>query len=272
VSRQLFFPNSVIWKVDREMALLLGGGRALLMQLAHPKVASGVADHSHFGEDPLDRLHRTMNTMWSIVFDDIDQTEAALRRVKTAHQNVRGVVREASGLPEGTTYDALDPELLLWVHATLVDSALTTYELFVQPLSARDKEQYYEGTMKLAALFEIPTGKVPPSLEAFDAYMRAMIDGDTLVVIPAARQLAGEILYPRPWTIRLAGPLFAFITAGLLPPKLREGYCLTWNERKSKKLGRLGLVIRGLLPMLPPALRIVPHARAAHSRLARATR
>lgn len=262
----------MIWKVDRERALLLGGGRALLMQLAHPKVASGVADHSRFLEAPLDRLRRTMNTMWSIVFDEAEQADVALRRVKTTHQKVRGAVKDSGRITEESGYDALDPELLLWVHATLIDSALVTYELFVESLSAGDRNRYYEESKKLAALFEIPAAQVPPSLAAFEAYMNTMIDGNTLVVIPTARRLADEILHPRPWRIRLAGPLFAFVTAGLLPPRLREQYRLTWNEQKAKKLRRLGLWVQRFLPLLPSGLRIVPHARAARKRLARASR
>lgn len=268
MERQFFSPDSAIWKIDREMALLLGGGRALLMQLAHPKVASGVVDHSHFREDPMGRLHRTMDTMWSIVFDEVDQAQAALQRVTETHDRVHGTVKGWSG-SRGEAYDARDPDLLLWVHATLVDSALVTYDRFVQPLTMRDKVRYYEDTEKLALLFEVPESRIPPSFEDFCVYMQKMIDSDALAVIPPARQLAEEILYPRPWLIRFAGPLFAFITAGMLPPKLREAYGLPWNESKEKWLNRIASTTRKLLPLAPPVVRIVPHARTAQKRLSR---
>ncbi|TMA12144.1 MAG: DUF2236 domain-containing protein, partial [Deltaproteobacteria bacterium] len=136
VGERFFSPEMTIWRIDREMALLLGGGRALLMQLAHPKVAAGVADYSHFREDPLARLYRTMNTMWSIVFDQESEARASLGRVTDIHRRVQGLIQAGEPLPPGTPYDALDPALLLWVHATLVDSALLTYDLFVEPLSS----------------------------------------------------------------------------------------------------------------------------------------
>lgn len=251
------------------MALLLAGGRALLMQLAHPKIAAGVADHSGFTEDPLGRLRRTTSAMWSIIFDEMEQAQASLQRVKDIHVRVHGILKERGIPPVGSSYDAQDPDLLLWVHATLVDSAILTYELFVRPLSAQDKAQYYDGTKTLARLFEVRECKIPVSLEAFDAYMRAMIAGDAISVGPTARALAKEILHPRPLVLKPGGPLYAFITVGLLPQRLRQAYGLKWNERKERKLRLLAALVRGMLPFVPSPLRIVPHARAAQKRLAR---
>lgn len=260
---RFFDPKSMIWRMDREMALLLGGGRALLMQLAHPKVASGVADHSRFKEDPIGRLHATMDTMWSIVFDERDQAQASLERVKNVHTRVRGTTKHGDVLPAGTPYDALDPDLLLWVHATLVDSAMVTYELFVSPLSQEDKSCYYDDSKKFARLFEIPGNKIPASLQSFNVYMEEMIGGNTISVGPAAREAAEEILHPRPFVLKMGGPLFAFITVGLLPPRLRDAYGLTWNSRKERRLRMLGTLVRSFLPFLPRLLRIVPQARTA---------
>ena len=118
------------------MVLLLAGGRALLMQLAHPKVAAGVAEHSHFKADPLGRLYRTMSAMWSIVFDETSAARASLEQVKSVHRRIHGIVSPAESLPFGTHYDALDIELLLWVHATLIDSAMVAYDHFRQAAGA----------------------------------------------------------------------------------------------------------------------------------------
>lgn len=257
----------MIWRVDREMVLLLGGGRALLMQLAHPKVAAGVSDHSRFRDDPLARLHRTMDIMWSIVFEEEPKARAALQAVNDTHRKVRGAVKEGEPLPKGAPYDALDPDLLLWVHATLVDSALRAYDLFVKPLSAPEKSQYYTGTKKLAVLFGIPEAIVPVSLEDFDHYMSEMISGDTIVVGPTAHALATEILHPRPLVLKMGGPLSAFVTTGLLPERLREAYGLRWNKRREQSFRLLAKIIRQFLPLIPAGLRIVPHARAAEKRL-----
>ena len=135
-SQHIFDPASKIWMVHREMVLLLAGGRALLMQLAHPKVAAGVAAHSRFQEDPLGRLYRTMSRMWSIVFDEEPQAREALRRVAMVHKRVRGNVPLDEPSHAGAAYDASDQELLLWVHATLIDSAMVAYNLFVEPLNS----------------------------------------------------------------------------------------------------------------------------------------
>ncbi len=261
-----FSPDTMIWRVNREMALLLAGGRALLMQLAHPKVAIGVAEHSHFKDDPLGRLHRTMSTMWSIVFDEVPKAGAAVERVKNVHRRVQGVVTSQESLPAGTPYDALDPQLLLWVHATLIDSAIVAYDLFVKALTPDEKSHYYEDSRKLAHLFEIPDSLVPSSWADFDAYIERMLTGSEITVGPAARSLAMDILHPNPWILKPAGPFFRFVTAGLLPEKLREAYGLGWNEQRHKRFNFVAKAIRGLLPMVPKPLRIVPNSRHAESR------
>lgn len=266
VDEGFFSPDSMIWQVDREMVLLLAGGRALLMQLAHPKVAAGVAEHSHFRGDPLGRLRRTMSAMWSIGFDETLAARASLEQVKSVHQRIHGIIPPDESLPFGTRYDALDVELLLWVHATLIDSAMVAYDLFVKRLAPDEKSRYYDDSKKLAHLFEIPETLVPGSLVEFDLYMDRMLSGDEIAVGPAACALAEEILYPRPWILRPAGPLFRLITAGLLPEQLQRGYGLGWNKRKEKTFRLIAESVRRLLLLVPGSLRIVPSARAAEKR------
>lgn len=248
------------------MALLLGGGRALLMQVAHPKIAAGVAAHSHFQRDPLLRLRRTMNTMWSVVFDEIDQARRSLDRVKNIHRTVRGEFAHPYIQPP-LTYSALDPELLLWVHATLVDSALMTYEHFVASLPTANKAEYYNDTRNLALLFDVPPALVPETLDEFVSYMERMLYGPDINVTSTARSLAREILHPGSWMLRPAQPLFSLVTAGLLPAALRQSYNLPWDERKQKWFTRCAACVRTLLPCLPSVIRIVPQARAAEKRL-----
>src|SRR2546423_12892396 len=129
----LYADDSITRRVNRENVLMLGGGRALLMQLAHPKVAAGVDEHSDFRTRPMYRLRRTVRLTMAIVFGDRETAMAAARRVNQVHAHVIG--------PE---YRALDPELLLWVHATLVDTALVTYETFVRRLSAQEQESFIQ--------------------------------------------------------------------------------------------------------------------------------
>jgi uncharacterized protein (DUF2236 family) len=264
--KRFFSPDMMIWQVDREMVLLLAGGRALLMQLAHPKVAAGVAEHSHFKDDPLGRLYRTMSAMWSIGFDEASAARASLEQVKSVHGRIHGIASPAESLPFGTPYDALDVELLLWVHATLIDSAMVAYDIFVKPLAPDEKSRYYDDSKKLAYLFEIPERILPSSLVDFDSYMDQMLKGGEIAIGPTARTLAQEILFPRPWILRPAGPLFRLITAGLLPERLREGYRIGWDKRKEKTFRLLVNGIRRLLPLAPSPLRVVPNARAAEKR------
>jgi len=127
-----FRPDGAAWRIGRELALLLGGGRALLLQVAHPLVAAGVAEHSDFRENPWKRLEGTMNAVWAVVFGTRAQADRAARRVRAMHSRVQG--HTAAGTP----YSALDPELLLWVHATLVDTALLVYGQWVRPLGAEE--------------------------------------------------------------------------------------------------------------------------------------
>lgn len=268
MSDRFFQPESMIWRVDREMVLLLGGGRALLMQLAHPKVAEGVADHSRFREDPMGRLYQTMNTMWSIVFDEVAEAQLSLQRIRQVHRQVQGALKQGDVLPVGTPYSAQDPALLLWVHATLIDSALLAYELFVGPLSGEERRRYYDETKRLAHLLGVPESGIPDSLEAFNDYMREMIDSDAISVGATARALAEEILRPKPWILKMAGPISALITIGSLPEKLRRQYGLKWSHRKENMFKLLATSLRTALPFVPAPFRVVPQARAAEAKAA----
>ncbi len=247
---------------------LLAGGRALLMQIAHPKVAAGVAEHSQFQNDPLIRLRRTMNTMWSITYDETAAARASLERITGVHSKVRGVVASGETSLSGARYNASDPELLLWVHATLIDSGMLAYDLFAKLLASGEARQYYEESKAFAALFDIPENMVPASLAAFRKYMNAMIAGDQIVVGSKARSLANDILYPSPWLIKPAGPIFRLMTAGLLPEKLRAAYGLAWDEQRMRRFELTARTIRAVRPFVPRLLRIVPHARAAERRAA----
>ena len=259
-----FKPASEFWQVHREMVLLLAGGRALLMQLAHPKVAAGVDEHSSFQQSPFDRLRRTMSAIWSVVFAQRDQARSALEKLDNVHAKVRGAVPSDEPSFAGMPYDAMDQELLLWVHATLIDSAMIAYDLFVAPMTAPVRNAYYDDSKKLAALFGVEKESVPPSLAEFEMYMNRMIAGDTIVVGPTARRLAHDVLYARPWIFKI-GPLFRLVTAGLLPETLRDGYGLGWSAERGKMLTTFAKAVRTVRPFVPAPIRVVPNARAAEN-------
>ncbi len=197
LTRSLFGPGSVTWRVNREAVLLLGGGRALLLQVAHPLVAAGVAAHSQFRSEPLRRLWRTLDLTLTITFADAARAIAAVRQIERVHARVHGRLRADVGpFKRGTRYDANDPELLLWVHATLVDTALLVYERFVAPLPGKAKAAYYEESTIAARLFGIPEHLIPPRLADFRVYVKRMVSGDTLAVSAASREIAASILRP----------------------------------------------------------------------------
>ncbi|HEU5462672.1 MAG TPA: oxygenase MpaB family protein [Candidatus Binatia bacterium] len=266
-----FEPASQLWQVNREMALLLAGGRALLMQLAHPKVAAGVAAHSDFEKDPLGRLHRTMGSMWAIIFDEFDHAGAVLQRIEAVHRRVQGTV-PGSGAGAGDSYRALDQDLLLWVHATLIDSALAAYDLFVAPLTKIERQNYYIDSQKLASLFRIDETMIPETLESFQQYLSTTLQSGEVLPSTTAKRLARSILYPRPWMLRPAGPLFRLLTAGLLPESLRRNYELQWDAGREARYRRAAKAIRILRPLIPRPLRLVPNARRAEKKIRRTVR
>ena len=249
--------GSISWQVNREAALLLGGGRALLMQVAHPQVAAGVADHSDFERDPLARLNRTLELSLALTFGSREEVQAAARQINRTHEGVTGA-----------GYRALDPDLLLWVHATLIDSALLTYRTFVGPLTTAEAEEYYQEAKAIGALLGIPANRYPRRMADFAAYLGEMLAGP---VQPdeTGRRLASLVL--RPPIRRVPGAVFMpveAITAGLLPAGLRKAYGLRWGRTSRALFFAARAAVPRLLAATPQALRIVPPARAAQARRA----
>jgi len=248
-------PGSISWRVNREAALLLGGGRALLMQVAHPLVAAGVADHSDFQADPLRRLNRTMDLSLALSFGSSEEVRAAARQINRTHERVTGA-----------GYHALDPDLLLWVHATLIDSALLTYRTFVGPLDGAEAEAYYQEAKPIGALLGIPKSRFPTSLADLDAYLATMLAGPVQPDETSCR-LARLVL--RPPIRRVPRARFApveAITAGLLPEGLRRAYDLRWGGPSRALFRAARAMVPRLLAATPEAIRVVPPARAAERR------
>jgi uncharacterized protein (DUF2236 family) len=244
----LYSDDSITRRVNRENVLLLGGGRALLMQLAHPKVAAAVDRHSDFRSHPVRRLRRTIRMTMAIVFGDRETALAAARAVNQTHGRVRG---------DG--YRALDPDLLRWVHATLVDSALVTYETFVKPLSAREREDFFQESKLLGEILGIARENFPATHLDFNEYVEAMISGGPVRVESQALDLSRLVTRPR---LRLVpGPTmipFEVVTAGLLPPALREQYGLPWGPAQQRVFRLMVIAVPRLVAVTPPVLRVWP--------------
>lgn len=241
----LFRRGCWLRRVSGEPVLLFGGGRALLLEIAHPLVAAGVAEHSNFRRDPFGRLQRTLEALSSIVFRDRAAALAAARGVARAHQRVAGALAEPAGrFAAGTRYTGREPELMLWVWATLVDTAVLVYERFVGELGEDARRAYYADHRCVARVLGVPDALVPPSWEAFRAWFDAMLASDALFVTPAAREIAASVLEPAA-AIADARKL-RLITAGLLPPRLREAFGLAWDDASAARLEKLTVSVRGL--------------------------
>lgn len=244
----IFPEDSMARRVNRENVLMLGGGRALLMQLAHPKVAAGVDEHSDFRARPLYRLRRTIRLTMAIVFGDERTALVAAGAVNRVHARVKG-----------RDYSALDPDLLLWVYATLVDSALLTYETFVGPLRPGERETFYQEMKVAAELLGLPRKRFPESLADFNGYVDSMIATGVVEAGPLARDLAKNVLRP---PLRLvpghAMVPFEIVTAGLLPEALREQYGLKWGRRQERIFRLFVIAVPKLVAVTPPILRVWP--------------
>lgn len=268
----LFGPGSETWRVGRERVLLLGGQAALLLQLAHPLVAAGVAEHSDFRRRPLERLRATLGATLAVTFGDRRQAEEAARAVASTHGRVQGFLQEDAGpYPAGTPYRALDPHLALWVHATLVEVALDTYERFVRPLGEARRARYFEEGKRFAALFGVTEEVMPRSYRDFRRYVASMLEGPALTVTEEARALAREVLRPR------GGPALVAVAAagrvaaaGLLPARLRAAFGLPWGAADRAAFASLVRSVRLALPLLPGEFRYWPHYRQALRRVGRA--
>ena len=265
--RSLFGPGSMTWHVNREAVLLLGGGRALLMQVAHPLVAAGVAAYSDFRKDPLGRLRRTLDLTLTITFADAEHAIRAVRTIERVHTRVRGRLDEDVGpFARGTLYTANDPALLFWVHATLVDTALVAYERYVGRLGARGRARYYEESTIAARLMGVPEHLIPARYADFQRYMSGMLRGPLLAVGPLAREIAASVL--RPPLPRITQPAFwltAALTIRLLPPVLRRRYGFGRQRTPELVAESVARLARPTIALLPSMLRLMPHARRARA-------
>jgi uncharacterized protein (DUF2236 family) len=241
----LFDDSSLIRTVHREWVVSLYGPRALLMQAAHPVAFEGFYAHTGALDEPYERLERTAKVMDEIIFGSRAKAERMTRRVRGLHRR----------------YGADRPDLLLWVLATLVDSGLAVYERYVRSLSRDEREAYWQDWRVVGGLFGLAGDEMPADVEAFDAYMDAMLRGDVLHVGDEARELSLEIVL-RPPVPLAARPLLELangITVGLLPPRIRTMYGLGWDPARGLAL-RAGAEYtkRVLLPLLPSRLRLRP--------------
>jgi uncharacterized protein (DUF2236 family) len=260
-----FAPGSVIRRVGNSpLVPLLGGGPAVLLQVAHPLVAAGVVYHSDYHEDLWRRLLRTLQALYLIVYGSKQEAERAGDAVKAVHAHVRGTTKEGLGpFPAGTRYDASDPELMLWVHATLVASSLAAYRRFVGRLTEDEAEDYYGEMAVVAGVFGLSSSRIPATIGDFREYLRARLEGPEICVTAPAREVASVILRaPVPAPLRLLAPAHRLATAALLPARLREEYGLGWSRAHAMPLA---LGARSLRVLAVPLFYLAGRASSSRS-------
>jgi len=264
----IYGPQSLAWEIGRESALFLGGGKAALLQLAHPHVAYAIDQHSKTLSDPFGRFRRTFDGVFRMVFGDLDQAFRAARGVHAVHERVVGTLDQKVGaFEEGTPYRANDGEALLWVYATLVATAVEAFDLVVRPLGHAERNRYLDESKRFARLFGIPERLLPRDWSDFARYYASMLEGDVICVAPPARKVADFLFTPRR---SIEEPLVRWariMTAGLMPERLRTDFGLSFSPIEQRAFSVSIRSLRALYPRLPGRLRFVPAYHAARRRV-----
>jgi len=254
-------PDSITWSVNSEMIVVAGWGRAILLQLAHPSVAAGVHNHSSFRgslRSSLRRLRSTVGSMLALTFGDTEDMITAAARINAIHDRVCG---------HAPAYSAHDPGLQRWVHATLLESIMLTYESLVRPLPRSERDNYCAQAAIMEPLMGMPAGWLPRNSAQLDEYMRGMLASGDLIVTNTSRALARALLYPPKW--RAVWPAFRptqLFTIGSLPPSIREAYGFEWRAKDERALARWTTMLRTSRRMLPRLAREWPMARRTPTR------
>jgi len=253
-------------RINAERLMLLAWPRAILLQIAHPLIAAGVAEHSSFRDGPLaaaKRLRHVVRAMLALTFGGPEAHAATINRICALHRTVHGHLRETAGpFPAGTRYSAEDPALVLWVHATLLESVVLAYEGLIGPLGQAGRDAYCAESAWVAIALGARDEDVPRSWNGLSSVMAETYASGVIVVTDEARELASAVLSPP--LAALSGPLASInrlITRGLLPPAVRAQYGYTWTATDSQRLDRVMRFLKRTRRWLPRSIAIWPEAK-----------
>jgi uncharacterized protein (DUF2236 family) len=262
----IFGPGSMTWKVNREAALFLGAGRAALLQLAHPWVATALEQHSALLSDPVARFHNTFRIVFTMVFGSLEQALAAARHLHTLHTGIRGEMPgKVAGWSKGTHYEANEVAALRWVYATLVESGVEAYGL-VHPFSTEEQGRYYHESKTMAALFGLPAAELPEDWPAFRQYVAQMCTSRELGVGASAKAMAQAILQGRGSRLRVPR-WYGALTAEWLGARFREEFGLSWSAADQRRAAHAHRWLPRVWRTLPSAVRFVGPWHEAQVRL-----
>jgi uncharacterized protein (DUF2236 family) len=250
--------------------MLLGGGRALLLQVGHPAVGAGVAEFSDYRRNPWKRLAGTLDLYLTVVFGGSERAPRAGADLRALHRNIRGIDYE------GNRYHALQPEGFAWVHATLVETAVEMVQRFRRALTTDERERYYADMRRVGQLYGLRPSDLPPDWPSFCSYFDGMVHQRLRNSRTVQDVIDSIFCPPRPpvlpvpdalWRlgIRPGAALTRLVTVGTLPPVLRGRFGLSWSDRQRRALERTQTLISVTFPYLPDRLRMMPPAYAARS-------
>ncbi len=263
----VFGPDSLSWQVHRESALFLGAGRAALLQLAHPWVATALEQHSTVMSRPIARFHNTFRIVFAMVFGSLEQALAASRHLYALHTRIQGQMPEdIAAYRRGSHYEANEIAALRWVYATLFDSAILAYECVLPPLTPSQLDLYYSETKTLAALFGLPAAVLPGDWPAFLAYCRHMEQSQSLGVTANAQAMAHDLLAGKNSWFR-PPRWYRALTKSWLPERFRAEFGLSFSPDDQRSVDRARRHLPRLYGFLPSAVRFVGPWHEAQARL-----
>jgi uncharacterized protein (DUF2236 family) len=254
-------PDSVVWRYAGDVRGLLAAGSALVLQVGHPTVAAGVAQHSDYATDPWGRLLRTLDYLFTAIYAEPDEAAKAGRQLRERHKRITGTK------PDGSSYHALEPEAFTWVHATLIEQIVAANSHFARPLPPSALEPFYAEMLAIGRLHGVADGDLPPTFAEFRSYFDDMVD-TRLEDSEVVRGVLDSLTHPAPPSQRLPEPAWRVAraplvraarlgTVGLLPRRLRERWGLPWSRGQELQLRAIGAASRGMTPVLPQSLRVM---------------
>jgi uncharacterized protein (DUF2236 family) len=225
-----------------------------------------VAAHSEFRDSrlaPYSRLHATVSAMRALAFGTDQQAEAALAGILRIHDRVHGALETQVGRhAAGARYSAHDPALLLWVHATLIDSGARLHDQVVRPLSSAERDEYCRDSAAITVALGAVAEDVPRDWASLQRYIEQEIASGRVAVGEQARALGRDVLRPplgwTMWPLQRAAEL---VTIGSLPDAIRDQYGFDWSAARSRRRDRTIAALRRARSVTPGALARWPDAR-----------
>ena len=261
-----FGPDSMMWRVNKEITVLFGGARALLMHAAHPLIAAGARQTSFYQRDPWKRLIRTLSLQNSVTFGSKNEADESANRINKLHEVIKGEDKVTGGY-----YDALDQEQLLWVHACLQISSIYFYEKTVKKLTDKEKNQYHMENTLSARMVLIDTDQMPKSHEELKNWVISKSKSKNYLLLTDVAKDVFNIISggPVPIHIKPIWPFIAFTAFNTLPKEFKEIYGIKDTKIKNYIVSFNLIVLKITRPLLPPFFRLIAPARWAKQRISK---